>query len=222
MTTSVYWIHHPDHTDMFSQGYIGVSKSAKRRFVEHARSKANRHLRFAIDKHGWDNLVKKEILIAEEAYCLDIERKLRPMDGIGWNLVMGGGKPPPSYGHKRLVGNKLNVGRKHSVESRQKRTELNKLRLQDPVAREKFVKARLGSTAWNKGKKASLETIEKLRLSHLGKPSGKKGKATSAETIAKLKATFEANPWTCPHCNKVGLNKGLGNRWHFDNCKEKL
>jgi ribosomal protein L37AE/L43A len=60
-----------------------------------------------------------------------------------------------------------------------------------------------------------------MRLSHLGKPSGRKGIATSPEAIAKLKATFEANRWTCPHCNKVGLNKGSGNRWHFDNCKEK-
>lgn len=221
MTTSVYWIHHPDHTDMFSQGYIGVSNSAKRRFVEHARSKANRHLRFAIDKHGWDNLVKKEILIAEEAYCLDIERKLRPMDGIGWNLVMGGGKPPPSYGHKRAYGNTWNKGAKHSLERRKQRSELNKIRHQDPIAREKFVKARIGLAPPNKGKKASPETIEKLRLSHLGKPSGRKGKTNSPESIAKLKATFEANPWTCPHCYKVGFNKGSGNRWHFDNCKER-
>jgi len=41
------------------------------------------------------------------------------------------------------------------------------------------------------------------------------------ETIAKLKETFKANPWTCPHCNTTGFNKGSGNRWHFDNCKNK-
>ena len=218
---SVYWIHHPTHTDMFSQGYVGVSANAERRFTQHLYSKQNRHLRFAIEKYGWDNLIKAQVLIADEGYCLDIERKLRPADGVGWNLVMGGGKPPPSYGHKRLVGNTINKGRKHSVEARQKRSEINRIRLQDPIAREKFAKAKAGKSSWNKGKKASAETIEKLRLAHLGKPSKRKGLTNSQESIDKLKATFKANPWTCPHCNKTGFNKGSGNRWHFDNCKEK-
>jgi hypothetical protein len=194
---------------------------AERRFVQHSQSKQNRHLRFAIGKYGWDSLVKKQVLIADEDYCLDIERKLRPTHGIGWNLVMGGGKPPPSYGHKRLVGNTINKGRKHSVEARQKRSELNRLRLQDPIAHGNFTKARVGVAPPNKGKKASPETIEKQRLSHLGKPSLRKGMNNSQESIEKLKATFKANPWTCPHCNKTGFNKGSGNRWHFDNCKEK-
>ena len=208
MTTSVYWIHHPDHTDMFSQGYIGVSKNAQKRFKQHLEKKHNPHLVNAIHKYGWDNLVKEQILIAEEDYCYDIEGKLRPTINIGWNIAVGGGVPPTP----------LKV---HGEGMRQKMSAINKLRLQDPVAREKFAKARLGLTSWNKGQKASLETVEKQRIAHLGKPSGKKGKATSAETIAKLKATFEANRWTCPHCNKTGLNKGSGNRWHFDNCKEK-
>ena len=207
MTTSVYWIHHPDHTDMFSQGYIGVSVNAQKRFKQHFEKKDNQHLVNAIHKYGWDNLVKKQILIADEDYCYDIEGKLRPTVNIGWNIAVGGGVPPTP----------LKV---HAIGMRLKRSALNKIRHQDPVAREKFSKARLGSTAWNRGKKASPETIEKLRLSHLGKPSGKKGKTNSPETIAKLKATFEANRWTCPHCKKTGLNKGSGNRWHFDNCKE--
>jgi hypothetical protein len=168
---------------MFSQGYIGVSKNAERRFKQHFEKKHNQHLVSAIRKYGWDNLVKKQILIAEEDYCYDIEGKLRPTINIGWNISMGGGVPPTP----------LKV---HGEGMRQKMSAINKLRLQDPVAREKFAKARLGSTAWNRGKKASPETIE------------------------KLKATFEANRWTCPHCNKTGLNKGSGNRWHFDNCKE--
>jgi hypothetical protein len=209
MATSVYWIHHPDHTDMFSQGYIGVSNDTERRFKQHFEKKQNPHLVNAIQKYGWENLIKKKILISEKDYCYDIEGKLRPMENIGWNIAVGGGVPPKP----------LKV---HTIGMRLKRSALNKIRHQNPVAREKFSKSRLGLTAWNKGQKASPETVEKQRISHLGKPSGKKGKATSAETIAKLKATFEANPWTCPHCNKVGLNKGLGNRWHFDNCKEKL
>ena len=32
---SVYWISHPTHTDIFSQGYVGVSKNAQKRFKQH-------------------------------------------------------------------------------------------------------------------------------------------------------------------------------------------
>jgi hypothetical protein len=68
---------------MFSQGYIGVSVEFKRRMKDHFHAKRNRHLRFAINKYGWQNLIKKQILIAEKDYCFDIERKLRPSDDIG-------------------------------------------------------------------------------------------------------------------------------------------
>jgi ribosomal protein L37AE/L43A len=60
-----------------------------------------------------------------------------------------------------------------------------------------------------------------MRLIKLGKPSTRKGVPLSSEIIDKIKTTHAANPWTCPNCGKVGLNKGAGKRWHFDNCKEK-
>jgi predicted GIY-YIG superfamily endonuclease len=194
---SVYWIHHPDHSDMLTQGYIGVSKNAKQRFVQHLKDNQNRHLMFAIKKYGWDTLVKCEILIAKEDYCLDIEKKLRPSNGIGWNIAIGGGKPPVHFGHKRLHGNAINKGKKRSLEMRKKMSEINKVRLQDEAYREKFTKARVGISPANKGIPNSKYALEKMRLKH------------------------KENAWTCPHCLKSGFNKGSGNRWHFDNCKEK-
>jgi GIY-YIG catalytic domain len=137
MTTSVYWIHHPDHTDMFSQGYIGVSKDAEKRWEQHLKKSDNRHFRFAINKYGWGNLIKKQILIAEEDYCLDIERKLRPTEGIGWNVAIGGGKPPVRYGNKDRLG----------IPSWNKGLPWSK------KAREKLSEAHLGQVAWNKGLK---------------------------------------------------------------------
>jgi hypothetical protein len=193
---------------MFSQGYVGVSMDAERRFKQHFDKKHNPHLVNAIQKYGWDTLIKKQILIAEKSYCYGIEGKLRPTGNIGWNIAIGGDVPPTP----------LKI---HGDGMRKKMSEINKVRLQDPIAREKFTKARVGVAPPNKGKKASPETIEKQRLSHLGKPSLRKGMNNSQESIEKLKATFKANPWTCPHCNKTGFNKGSGNRWHFDNCKEK-
>ena len=101
-TCSVYWIRAPHHTDMFSQGYIGVSKDTKTRwnYGHKWAHKNNRHenqiLANAINKYGWDNLVKQVILISDSDYCYDIEQKLRPVAEIGWNINIGGVKPPIS------------------------------------------------------------------------------------------------------------------------------
>jgi hypothetical protein len=133
---SVYWIHHPDHTDMFSQGYIGVSVEFKRRMKDHFHAKRNRHLRFAINKYGWQNLIKKQILIAEKDYCLDIERKLRPSDDIGWNITAGGGNAP------LMFGNTWNKGR----------STWNKGKPPTQEVRDKISQTLMGHTPWNKGK----------------------------------------------------------------------
>ena len=96
MSTSLYWIRHKDHTDMFSQGYVGVSKNIEARWFRHSRYSDNQHLKAAIKKYGWDNLIKEVVLIGEETYCYDLETKIRPTKQIGWNIAEGGAKPPVS------------------------------------------------------------------------------------------------------------------------------
>lgn len=102
ITSSVYWIRAPHHSDVMSEGYVGVSKNVQKRWL-YGHKWAHRKGRHenplfanAISKYGWDNLVKTILVIAEEKYCYDLERKLRPADSIGWNLTVGGGKPPVS------------------------------------------------------------------------------------------------------------------------------
>jgi hypothetical protein len=102
MTAQVYWIRAPHHSDMMLDGYVGVSKNAQKRWL-YGHSWAHRKGRHdnpkmanAISKYGWDNLIKTVLVVADENYCYDLERKLRPSDNIGWNLVTGGGKPPVS------------------------------------------------------------------------------------------------------------------------------
>jgi len=94
MSTYLYWIHHETHTDIFNQGYVGVSKNPNARFKRHSKYSDNPHLKAAIEKYGWDNLVKQIILIGEETYCYDLELKIRPTKQIGWNIAEGGAKPP--------------------------------------------------------------------------------------------------------------------------------
>lgn len=123
MSSVVYWLHLPEHTDMFTQGYIGISNNVKKRFEDHKNRPSNAYLKNAIAKYGWDKLIKQIVIIADEAYCLAMELKLRVDNNIGWNLVAGGGKPPSSLGKKfirskeykeKMSGSKM--GHKHSPE----------------------------------------------------------------------------------------------------------
>jgi hypothetical protein len=95
---SVYWIRNASHTDIFSQGYVGVSSNVVKRWNSHKNSPTNYHFSNAINMYGWDNLVKEVVLLANKDYCLNVETKLRPNDKIGWNVVAGGGLPPSSKG----------------------------------------------------------------------------------------------------------------------------
>jgi group I intron endonuclease len=212
--TSVYWIAHKDHTDIFSQGYVGVSNNVEKRWDYHKKKGENNHIRNAIKKYGWDNLVKKVVLIGEEDYCLGIENKLRPADKIGWNLVCGGGKPPSALGKKFYC----------SAETKQKMSL-----------------ARLGGIPWNKGKQ--LNETQKQKLFNLpeymkDKPHGRLGKSLSPESIEKMrqKKVGKKQPAelvekrrqkligrkyekiACPKCNmQISIN--MAKRYHFDNCK---
>jgi group I intron endonuclease len=156
--SSVYWIHHTDHTNIFSQGYVGVSNDFERRIRHHKTKPQNAHLANAINKYGWDNLVKKVLLIAEDTYCYDIEAKLRPSDNIGWNLIFGGGKPPVATKGKKMPSHvleaiiKANTGRKHT-----------------PEAIAKISKA-------NVGRKMSDKNKEAIKLSNSKRTASMKGK----------------------------------------------
>ena len=219
----VYWVRCADHTDLFTQGYIGVTSNFDRRMNEHYKKTENRHFKFAIEKYGWENLIKEQILIGSEDYCLEIEQKLRPTDKIGWNLVKGGGNPPPAYGNNYKSGiPSWNKGIPMAEESAKKLSQSIKKLWEDPEYKQRMSNALKGRTSPMKGRKQSPESIEKNRQAKLGKPSKKKGILLSEEQKARLSWLVRQNPWECPHCKKIGYSVGARNRWHFDNCKLKL
>jgi group I intron endonuclease len=150
---------------MFSQGYVGVSNNTRKRWNDHRTTTQNNHLKNAMNKYGWENLVKKVIVVADRNYCLDIEKQLRPSNRIGWNIVMGGGKPPSALGKKFV----------RSEEYKQKQ------RL-----------AKIGKSSWNKGLKLTEEQKAKqFNLAEYMKDRVRpmKGKSHSEETKEKIRQT---------------------------------
>ena len=108
----LYWLHLPEHSDMFRDGYIGVSINPERRLWAHKSKKCNPHLTNAFAKYK--NIISTILLKGNEAYCYKLEKKLRPIEDIGWNIASGGGRPPSMLGKKAPwhVGNKNSVGKK--------------------------------------------------------------------------------------------------------------
>jgi hypothetical protein len=221
MSHCVYWIRKQSHTDLGSQGYVGVSGNVDERFASYRNleKKTNNYLRNAIKKYGWDNLVKSVLILADKDYCLEVERKLRPADKIGWNLTMGGGYPPIIRGPRpelrgRAAWNKGKTG------------------LYSPETLAKMREVRLGKSPANKGIPLSAERIEFLRQINLGNTyrRGKKmpphavelnrirrlGTKHSEETKAKMSAAHmgrKKQPFSDEHKRKLGLN-AKGKKWY--------
>ena len=78
----LYWLRLPEHTDMFSEGYIGVSENIQKRIRSH------KHRFKAI----WDKIVIQLLVISTKESCFDLEKSLRPTRNIGWNKSCGGDK----------------------------------------------------------------------------------------------------------------------------------
>lgn len=125
----VYWIHRNNQTDMFAEGYIGLtSRKLFRRFERHLHNaKNNRNicpkLERAIKKYGKNGLMFDELVRGSTEYCAEMEEKLRPHKDIGWNLWSGGNKGILGFRQSQAVKDKVNAkkyGRPVSPETRAK------------------------------------------------------------------------------------------------------
>jgi len=219
INTSVYWIHHPEHTNMFTQGYIGVSNNTKVRWNEHSKRPSNLHIQRAIAKYGWDILVKEVVLVADKDYCLDIETKLRPENQIGWNVVLGGGSPPhiniwnkgrkmpqDELDSRKAKGFGFNKGHK-TWNAGLAYTEEMKSKIYDIGSYTR------GMTAHNKGKPIHPNLLAASRKAQLGRIQSDEER--HKKSLANKGRVFEKV--ICPNCQKEGGITSM-KRWHFDNC----
>lgn len=166
----VYWIHLPEHTDMFSEGYIGKTlKNARVRYQGHIsaskRAGTSSVIANAIRKHGHENLIVETLVICSPEYALWLENKLRPDKGIGWNMAVGGGDisaPRTVSDETREKMRKSQTGKLHTQESKDKISKtLSVVRLGSKHSDE----TRAKMSASSKGKRISKEATEKGKIS---------------------------------------------------------
>jgi len=89
----VYWIHYPEHSNPFCDGYVGISTNLPERITNHKRR----------NKHMFNRLMKGAVIeILHECETLNTaaakEIEYRPRPNIGWNLNAGGDLPPSQVG----------------------------------------------------------------------------------------------------------------------------
>lgn len=199
----VYWIHLPEHTDVFSEGYVGVTaRDTQTRFKEHLalsmRGKDAVHL--AIQKYG-DKIVVNTVCICEEPYAYGLEFKLRPEKRIGWNIQKGGFSPPNMKGKK--VPRRIRI--KGTPEHRKKVSEqmsnwwANKTEAERKALTKHLRTAPKNTEAWNKyvesrrGVSPSEETLDKMSLAQ--KEYARVHKDEKVAAALKMRGKALNTPW---------------------------
>lgn len=133
----VYWVRKQDHSDLMTEGYVGITKDLNERLRSHKKNKKHSHFTSAIKKYGWKNLIVEILnknLSIEKA--LEIENRYRPKENIGWNSQRGGyiGVNSEWYEvqenkdkHSRVTSEKTKEGirKKDTSEARSERAKQN-------------------------------------------------------------------------------------------------
>ena len=139
----VYWIRKKEHTDIFTQGYVGItSKTVEERYKRH-RENANcvnpvdNILYKAMLKYGSDNLVVSTLVECSYEYASNLEKKLRPERYIGWNIAIGGADP-------------TRLGQNHSPETKEKMRAAKLGKKQSKTHIDKVVAHRMNKSPWDR------------------------------------------------------------------------
>lgn len=99
-TAILYWLHLKEHTDVFTQGYVGVTtRLIDVRFKEHCSRFNNSYnqynpLHLAFAEYGIENIVKTRLCVCDVKQAYELEKVFRPFEYMGWNTVEGGKLSP--------------------------------------------------------------------------------------------------------------------------------
>lgn len=181
-TCEVYWIRRKQHSDIFSEGYVGITtKGVSHRFSKHKEdSKTSTYpVHNAIRKY--DDILVSTVVIGSLEYCLDVENKLRPSPRIGWNIAIGGSKT--MLGYKMSEESKLKISLNNANRSRVYSEE-----------------ERLIASAKSKGKKHTQES--KIKMSNIAKSRSRdKVLEFSKQGAKRNKDVFSNMPWLNPNAD---------------------
>jgi hypothetical protein len=109
---TIYWIHLTTHTDIESEGFIGVSTNYLKRYKVHRNASiknthTNQQLATAFNTHT--DIVVDVFMMGTKSFCHQIEAKLRPTPNIGWNVAPGGKVGPGWAKGKNIVGGRRSI-----------------------------------------------------------------------------------------------------------------
>ena len=162
----VYWYHLKEHTDKFTQGYVGVTVNLHIRHNIHKQEHPQRNsiINKAFKKYGEDQLIRTVLFTGTKKAAYSLEKALRPKEKIGWNIAIGGGYPPDC------------TGRHHSQETKEKISKGNLGKKGKPskfkgIAGRYTDEQKAAIGAKSKGRKHTEATKEKIRKAALGSKS---------------------------------------------------
>lgn len=190
----VYWIHLKEHTDILTEGYVGItSRTVEIRASQHRLAGRSNRANFGIAKvfkeYG-DLLIFDTLCECSIEYAGELENKLRPVECIGWNLAAGGNTVSmTTEGRKRIsVASKGKPKPQHVLDA------MNNARLAKPVSDE----SRRKWSAWATGRVNSPETRLKISQNRKGiSPPRARSSTEAAITTFALK-----HPLDLPNQNK--------------------
>lgn len=178
-TCVVYWIYDLSCKSILTDGYVGISNSLRRRHRDHIKASTVPP----------DSLCRM-LMIGSRDYCFEIERRLRPTKGIGWNRAPGGEQGfiegwILSKERKKQIGDVFR-GIQKSVEHRQKLRDVQ-------AGRKRPVELVDKSAAALRGRKYSTEhkkniSIGRIRIVFSNEHRRNLGKAVSASLKGKKKS----------------------------------
>lgn len=184
----LYWIRLPEHTDITSQGYIGITgQSVTKRFNQHRndarRSKARKKSIFKQELINNPNLIIETLLVSDYDYVKNLERLLRPDSNIGWNRALGGASVAESLDFCRE--SQKAAMRKHWKEFP------HPFRFQKPW---RFSQAKSKRNLWEMAPEIIQMIKEGVGDSYISKALGEKARSTTVRTIREMYINSGWNP----------------------------
>lgn len=228
----VYWIRLPEHTDPKNEGYVGVSKRYEARLLDHHASiqkgtHKNPHLVNAVNKYGWDTLIKETLYVGEESECYELESTYRTSKAVGWNIAAGGHRGPGwPAGRKKskasLIKHKKTMDKKNAA-SREEKSLARKARLE---AREQKRLDKIFAVEAKRAEKQIQRQAREAKAQHRIAESQRRLQKKIDEGTVDQTYDLSKRP-ICPECNKdrCAINYWRKGKPHFrkicDSCGKK-